>query len=181
MSKLDDFRKEKNEYFAHDSSSPLDHDQQHAFQGLAYYPENPGLRLEVLAQEFPEKEAIQMQTSTDDVAPFRKWGRFSFQVDGKSVELTLYEDVNAGYLFLPFRDTTGGEETYEAGRYLEPHLLDDGRVLVDFNYAYSPYCAYNTHWSCPIPPPENRLSVPLRAGEMNFPGGAHTHESHSHD
>jgi uncharacterized protein (DUF1684 family) len=81
--------------------------------------------------------------------------------------LTLYRGTD-GDLFLPLRDATSGDETYGAGRYLEPLMLDDGRVLVDFNYLYNPYCAYNDAWSCPLPPRENWLTVPIRAGEKAF-------------
>ncbi len=73
-----------------------------------------------------------------------------------------------GELFLPLRDATSGEETYGAGRYLEPQPAAEGWVLMDFNCLYSPYCAYNEAWSCPLPPRENWLSVPIRAGEKTF-------------
>ena len=73
--------------------------------------------------------------------------------------------MDGGQFFLPFADATSGKETYGSGRYLEVHEFRDGRVLADFNYAYSPYCAYNDIWSCPITPFENRLPVPIRAGK----------------
>jgi len=72
-------------------------------------------------------------------------------------------------------DGTSGEATYSSGRYLELIELGDGRTLVDFNYAYNPYCAYNPQWSCPIPPPENRLAVPIEAGEKAFAGAIGHH------
>ena len=70
--------------------------------------------------------------------------------------------------FLPFRDATSAHETYGGRRYLDVHPLPDGRMVVDFNYAYSPFCAYSDAWSCPFPPDENHLSVPVRAGERTF-------------
>ena len=73
-----------------------------------------------------------------------------------------------GSFFLPFVDSLAGKETYPAGRYLEPEQLDGSRFLVDFNLAYNPYCAYNEMWSCPLTPFENRVKVPVRAGEKNF-------------
>ena len=82
------------------------------------------------------------------------------------VTLTLYHNEN-GY-FLPFADSQAGIETYGAGRYLEPKRLPDGRFASDFNLAYNPYCAYNDRWSCPITPAENRIKVPIRAGEKVF-------------
>ncbi len=163
---LRSFREMKDQFFARDSQSPLTADQKRVFQGLEYFPENPELRLEVEVEEFPEKEEIVMQTSTGDVQRYRRYGRFRFTVDGDEAELTVYAGPHG--FFLPFVDSLAGTETYGAGRYLEPELLPNGKLLVDFNLAYNPYCAYNERWSCPLPPAENRLKVPIRAGERNF-------------
>ena len=107
-----------------------------------------------------------MQTSTGDVASYIRWARISFAVDGETAELTVFKDAQSGSLFLPFQDANAGGETYEAGRYLDEEQ-HDGRLHVDFNYAYNPYCAYNEMWSCPIPPAENRLAVAVRASERS--------------
>jgi uncharacterized protein len=72
--------------------------------------------------------------------------------------------------FVPFMDATSGTETYAAGRYIEAELDANGNIMIDFNEAYNPYCAYSPRWSCPIPPVENRLKVPLRAGEKSPEG-----------
>ena len=88
------------------------------------------------------------------------------QVDGQTAELTIFRNQNG--FFLPFVDSLAGQETYPAGRYLEPEELPGDRFFVDFNLAYNPLCAYNEMWSCPITPPENRLKVPIRAGEKLF-------------
>lgn len=88
-------------------------------------------------------------------------------MDGQGVGLTVYRDPEGGGLFLPFQDATSGHETYPAGRYLELPVLEDGRIRLDFNYAYHPFCAYNANYSCPMPPIENKLDVPIRAGERN--------------
>ena len=74
----------------------------------------------------------------------------------------------AGDFFLPFVDATAPDETYGAGRYLDIEPIGDGKFLIDFNYAYNPYCAYNDKWSCPIPPKENRLKVRIEAGEKKY-------------
>jgi hypothetical protein len=95
-----------------------------------------------------------------------RYGKFRFSVDGQPAELTIY--ANEHGFFLPFVDALAGQETYEAGRYLEPEVLPDGRFVIDFNLAYNPYCAYNPLWACPIPPKENRLSVRIEAGEKKF-------------
>ena len=171
---LDEFRTQKDAFFRRNPQSPLEPNQRSDFHGLAYFPENAALALEVDVEPLENPDDIQMMTSTGDVATYRRWGRFSFEVDGEKAELTIYQADAHGGLFLPFADATSGKDSYGAGRYLEPQLQDDGKVLVDLNYAYNPYCAYNEHWSCPIPPAENRLAVPIRAGEKNFPGGAHS-------
>ena len=92
-------------------------------------------------------------------------------MDGAPVALTIFHDPMLGGLFLPFQDSNAGGETYGAGRYLEVQELGPGELLLDFNYATNPYCAYGDGWSCPIPPPENHLAVAIRAGEMTFEGG----------
>jgi uncharacterized protein len=166
MSELQDFRREKDEFFAHDRQSPLTTQQKRDFHGLNYFPENPDLRLEVKAEELPVKDRVEMQTSTGDVQVYQRHSRFHFNVDGQEAELAIYES-DSGF-FLPFVDALAGKETYPAGRYLEPEPLPGGRFLVDFNVAYNPYCAYNEHWSCPLTPFENRVKVPIRAGEKIF-------------
>jgi uncharacterized protein len=126
------------------------------------------LRLETTVEMFPDQEPLEIQTSTGDVQTYRRHSRFRFQVQGREAELTIFEGPN-GY-FLPFVDSQAGKETYPAGRYLEPQALAGRLFLVDFNLAYNPYCAYNEHWSCPLTPPENRLKIPIRAGERLFVG-----------
>lgn len=166
MTELDAFRAEKNEFFGGHPQSPLSREQQKDFHGLNYFPENDSLRLEIKVDEFQIKERFEMQTSTGDVQPYEKFGKFHFPVDGEEVELTIYQSEHG--FFLPFVDSLAGKETYPAGRYLEPEPLPGGRFIVDFNIAYNPYCAYNEMWSCPITPAENRLKVAIRAGEKLF-------------
>jgi len=166
MSDLTEFRKEKDGFFGGHPQSPLTREQRRDFHGLNYFPENNDLRIEVKLDEFPSKTQMEMQTTTGDVQTYERFGRFHFQVDGRDAELTIYRNENG--FFLPFVDSQAGKETYPAGRYLEPEPLTGGRFLVDFNLAYNPYCAYNEMWSCPITPPENRLKLPIRAGEKIF-------------
>jgi hypothetical protein len=166
MTELEEFRKEKDEFFAHHPQSPLTREQRKAFKGLNYFPEDESLLLEVQVEEFPQKEHIEMQTTTGDVQDYVRYGRFRFEVDGQTAELTLYQSQHG--FFLPFVDSLAGSETYPAGRYLDPDPLPGNRFLVDFNLAYNPYCAYNEMWSCPITPFENLIEVPIRAGEKIF-------------
>jgi uncharacterized protein (DUF1684 family) len=166
MTEIDDFRREKDAFFGSDPDSPLTPDQRRAFAGLRYFAEDPELRFVVEVEPFAAPESIRMQTSTGDVQVYDRFGRFQFAVGGQPAWLTIYRNEH-GY-FLPFVDALAGAETYGAGRYLEPMPLEDGRFLIDFNLAYNPYCAYNEHWSCPITPAENRLKIPIRAGETVF-------------
>ena len=167
MTELDEFRAAKDEFFARHPQSPLMPEQKASFKGLVYFPENPALRLELRPEEFPGKTEIKVQTNTGEVQHYQRVARLHFTVDGQAAELTLFTGENG--LFLPFVDSLAGKETYPAGRYLEPEALGGGRFLIDFNLAYNPYCAYNERWSCPLTPFENRLKVPIRAGEKLFP------------
>jgi len=166
MNQLDEYRASKDDFFASHPQSPLTPEQKRNFHGLDYFDENPDLQLEVELEKFLEQKQVVIQTSTGHTQTYTRYGKFKFPVNGQEAELTLFASDN-GY-FLPFVDALAGKETYPAGRYLEPDPLAGDRFLVDFNMAYNPYCAYNEMWSCPLTPPENRLKVPIRAGEKIF-------------
>lgn len=166
MDSLETFRAQKDDFFRSDYASPLTAKQRRDFDGLKYFPENQALRLEVQLEPISGEDRVEMQTSTGDVQVYHRRGRMRFQVEGEDAELTIFEGPNG--FFLPFVDALAGQETYPAGRYLDPEPLAGGRFRVDFNLAYNPYCAYNDHWSCPLTPLENRLRVPIRAGEKIF-------------
>jgi uncharacterized protein (DUF1684 family) len=182
-------RREKDEFFKRHPYSPLTPEQQALFSGLTYFDPNPALDLTLEAEEFEDKREVRMQTSTGEVRSYLKWGTIRFTVDDQMVELTLFYSPDNGYFFLPFMDATSGVETYGAGRYLDPEWLGGATFHVDFNRAYSPYCAYNEPqdlaartgrppqtWTCPIPPAENRLKAPIRAGEKQPTGDWVEHE-----
>ena len=167
MTQLEEFRTEKNTVFASDPQSPLTPAQKKTFIGLNYYSENPALRFEKKINKAANRETIKMQTSTGSMQNFKKLGKVNFSVEGQEAELTIYLGDHGDY-FMPFKDASSGSETYGAGRYLEPIPLGGDLFLIDFNYAYNPYCAYNDGWTCPLPPAENRLKVPIKAGEKTF-------------
>jgi uncharacterized protein (DUF1684 family) len=166
MEQLKEFRVSKDDFFASHPQSPLTPEQKRDFHGLNYFDENPDLQLEVQLEKFSEQQQVEIQTSTGQIQTYTRYGKFKFAVDGQETELTLYSSDHG--FFLPFADSLAGEETYPAGRHVEPDPLAGDRFLVDFNMAYNPYCAYNEMWSCPLTPPENRLKVPIRAGEKIF-------------
>ncbi|MGD9714432.1 MAG: DUF1684 domain-containing protein [Thermomicrobiales bacterium] len=171
MSALTDFRADKDRFFADDPQSPLTPDQRRDFAGLAYYMENPELRFNVRPDLLDDPTPVQLALSTGEAVEYIRWGHVSFEVEGKQVSLTVFRAAEDDYLFLPFKDTTSDADTYGAGRYLEPEIDPSGSLILDFNYAYNPYCAYNENWSCPLTPAENVFDVAIAAGEKRFPGG----------
>jgi uncharacterized protein (DUF1684 family) len=94
----------------------------------------------------------------------------TFTLEKSLLTLKAYRAQNStdSSLFVPFNDLTNGVETYKSGRYLNLYIPDNGAIVVDFNLAYNPYCAYNKKYSCPIPPVENRLNVKIKAGEKKY-------------
>lgn len=169
MNNYTQLRSAKDHFFKHDRHSPLTSEQRDTFESLDYFPENPELKLIVDVRKLHDEKPMTIQTSTGNQQVYQRFGVLNFQVNGETAELTIF--INEYGYFLPFVDSLAGKETYGAGRYLEPEELEDGRFLVDFNLAYNPYCAYNPHWSCPLTPWENRLKVPIQAGEKVFDSG----------
>jgi uncharacterized protein (DUF1684 family) len=166
-SKLDGFRQRKDQFFKTNDNSPLSDTQKEVFEHLNYFPENPELQMQLDIDTSGEGvgDVVTIGTVNGEAKQYSRIGRVHFEVDAQPVTLSVFRQLDRGHLFVPFRDTTAGNETYEVGRYVEPKLLPDGRLNLDLNLAYNPYCAYNTGWSCPIPPFENIVRVPIRAGE----------------
>jgi len=146
------FRAEKDRVFAKDPHSPLTPEQRRSFDRNV----EPG--------------EVPMATTGGQEQVYRRYGLVRFRVDDQPAQVVLYASDDSDELFIPFRDATSGKESYGAGRYLEVHAHGDD-VTIDFNYAYNPNCAYDPSWSCPLPPPENWLKVPIRAGEKTFGDG----------
>ena len=120
---------------------------------------------------------VRLGTTAGLVKCFRRHGRVAFEVGGKPQTLAVFlpEGADAGdpkAFFIPFRDGTSGGESYAVGRYASLAKGADGRWILDLNEAGSPNCAYNPNWNCPIPPAENTLDVPIRAGEKSYPHAA---------
>ena len=156
----------KDEFFARGGDSPLTDEQRRSFTGLRYFDPDPSFHYEVTLERAAPGPSEEIQTSTGDAQQLFRAGTLRFRVGTADVSLVAFEQGDE--LFIPFRDSTSGEETYGAGRYLEAHPLGGDRYDLDFNAAYNPYCAYNENWSCPLPPRENWLTVAIRAGEKAF-------------
>lgn len=166
-------RKNKDVFFAQDWQSPIAAEDRAGFQGLDYYPADPSLRFELELHEHGEMRRIRMVFSKGEESEFFRWGEFRFQIEGHECTLQAYRrDPVEEQLFVPFADGTSGKETYGAGRYLDLDPIGnrtaDGRWLVDFNAAYNPWCAYSEEYTCPLVPVENRLTLPVRAGEKRY-------------
>jgi uncharacterized protein len=161
----------RDELFATHPQTPLPEGARESFTGLSYEPYDPALR--VVAEIEPADGAtVEVGTSTGEPYLFRRFAAASFELDREQIRLPLY--WLAGYgggIFLPFGDTTNGVSTYGAGRYLLDTVKgsdlgeSDGGLVLDFNFAYNPSCAYEPTWTCPLPPPENRLEIDIVAGE----------------
>ncbi len=165
------WRAVRDDLFGSHPQSPLPEAARIGFAGVPYFPYDPELR--VLAEvEAAEPEPLQIAGSAGSLVSFTRFGRAHFALAGEQLALELYWlDGYGGGIFVPFRDSTGGTETYGAGRYLLDSVkgadlgMEDGRLVLDFNFAYNPSCSYDDRWACPLCPPPNRLPVPIRGGE----------------
>jgi uncharacterized protein len=172
------FRGERDELFASHPASPLTEAERAEFGGLPYFPHRPDLRVEADLEPGPEPTELVLPMSTGEPARFTRLGVVRPVLAGRRVSLAVYWlEGYGGGLFLPFRDALAGAETYGGGRYLldtvkgvDLGTADDGRLVLDFNYAYNPSCAYDPRWSCPLAPSENRMQVAVEAGERMAPG-----------
>jgi len=153
-----------------DHESPLPHGDRAGFNGLQYFDPDPLLRFETKLLRHPDPDSVIMTTSKGTRQLFNRVGCFDLTIEGQKVQLQAYQSAERDdpSLFVPFRDTTSGNESYGAARYLDLKVEHDDEYAVDFNYAYNPYCAYSEDYVCPLPPPENWLKVPVRAGEKKY-------------
>jgi len=171
------FRAGRDTLFGSHPQSALDDAQRSTFGGLAYFEYDPVLRFQLPIEPAVDPGVLEFQLSEDGVVRARRFGRVHFELDGQACALSLFWLLGyGGGVFLPFRDATGGHETYGGGRYVLDTIkhADLGRVgdlvVIDFNYAYNPSCAYSPRWVCPPSPHENQLRLPIRAGEKAFHG-----------
>lgn len=168
VGQIESLRREKDRSFKQDKSSPLSPEDRSNFKGLNYFPIDTIYTLRVKLQRYPEPERVKMLTSTGEQRDYLRYGYFEFTLAGGQHRLDVFKLPDTSHLFIPFRDSTSGNETYGAGRYLDLEESADDLYILDFNLAYNPYCAYNSRYSCPIPPPQNTLSLPIMAGEKNY-------------
>jgi len=145
---------------------------------MSFFPVNEKYRMICLFERTINSPWFRMESSGPIKKNYRVYGILHFTINDTAVTLNIYQSQDLmtakqykDHLFIPFTDATSGEETYESGRYIDLEINDivNDKVLIDFNKAYNPYCAYvSGKFNCPIPPSENRLKVAIRAGEKAF-------------
>jgi len=163
-----DFREKRDRFFREDPRSPLKDDDLKNFKGLAYFPIDLKYVMVGTIERTPagtDPLHVNLRTNKGTEKRYVKFGRFKFKIGRKEYVFQVYRVLGGDELFLPFRDKTAGRETYSRGRYLFIEPLSWGKVLIDFNRAYNPFCAYNEKYTCPDPPEENWLDTEIRAGE----------------
>ena len=166
--KIAAIRAAKDESFKNDPDSPVPADKKATLIPLAYFPIDESYAVPAALEPSADRSQIQVPTSIGKLRNLERVGALKFSIKGQSLRLTAFRDLesqDANRLFVPFSDVTSGTETYPAGRYMELDPTPTGIYVVDFNIAYHPYCYYSPEYDCPYPPKENRLSIPIRAGE----------------
>jgi uncharacterized protein (DUF1684 family) len=163
------FRAEKDDFLRTSHNSPL-HGVAERFHPLNYFDPDPTLRFEARLQRYTNPEGVMVATSRGTRQLFNRVGYFDLDFGDNPVRVHAYQSAERDdpNLFIPFRDATSGKESYGAARYLDLEVEHNDEYAVDFNYAYNPYCAYSEDYVCPLPPQENWLKVPIRAGEKSY-------------
>jgi uncharacterized protein len=162
------WRASKEEAFEHGPNSPVPESRRVEFLPLAYFPIDSSYSVPAALEPSPDRTVLEMPTSTGEQRKMHRVGTLRFVLKGQSMKLTAFVEVGTSdleHLFVPFTDLTTGTETYAGGRYLDLDRNATGIYVVDFNRAYHPFCYFNPTFDCPYPPGENRLKVPIRAGE----------------
>ena len=168
-----EWRKERDLFFKTHQRSPLTPKEKRNFRGLKYYPFDPHYVFSgqidryVLHVNNPKYYATFL-TNKGTNKRYIRYGKFHFKLDGKDYTLEIYKSILSDYLFIPFKDQTNGKESYEGGRYIDAEILDGYQMVLDFNMAYHPSCAYNDKFVCALPPRENVLDIKIPGGEKNF-------------
>lgn len=169
------FQKKLNQEFASADESPLTEDDRKTFQGLDFFPVDTNYRVKAQLKFFENSKPFKMKTTTDRLPVYKLYAIATFTLKGNLFQLEIYQneqltltDQYENYLFLPFTDKTNGKSSYKGGRYIDLSIPEGDEIIIDFNKAYNPYCAYNPTYSCPIPPSANYIDTEVRAGVMAY-------------
>ena len=169
---IGNWRAQKDAFMQGAAQSPVPPAERASFAPLVYFPIDPDYRVPAALKLNPTNDILEMPTSTGDRRQMRRIGTLAFTLKEEERTLTAFVDATENdmrRLFVPFGDLTNGTETYTGGRYIDLDRTATGIYDLDFNRAYFPFCYYNPAYDCPVPPRENRLPVPVRAGERMSP------------
>ncbi|MCJ8167285.1 DUF1684 domain-containing protein [Pontibacter sp. E15-1] len=167
-------RKAKDLTFRSRANSPLPDEARRSFKNLSYFEPDMEYAITAKLEKLPQQDTLELPLTDGSTEAYLRYATASFEVAGQPQQLTLYKQAapEAGkepQLFVPFTDKTNGYDTYGGGRYLDiPFEENATTVVLDFNRAYSPFCAFNPDYVCPVPPKDNRLDVAIPAGEKGY-------------
>jgi len=168
-------RKLKDDEMRTGDHSPIPEDEKATFKKLNYYKPKVSFRKVAAFERFDQATHFLMKTTTSRLPEYSLYGVITFTHKNKNYSLNVYQNIELvkkpGYekhLFIPFNDETNENGTYGGGRFLDVSETGTDTLLIDFNNAYNPYCAYNHKYSCPIPPEENKLKIKIKAGEKKW-------------
>jgi uncharacterized protein (DUF1684 family) len=175
IQKAETFQKNMNASFADANKSPLLEDDLKSFEGLDFFPISEQFIVKATFIRTKKEKPFQMKTTTERTPMYKKFGELHFELNGQKMQLNVYQNLELiqkpgfkDYLFLPFSDVSCGKESYIGGRYIDLRIPKSKEVIINFNLAYNPYCAYNYKYSCPIVPLENDLPIAILAGVKKF-------------
>ncbi|MDP2089046.1 MAG: DUF1684 domain-containing protein [Flavobacteriaceae bacterium] len=169
------YQEELNRDYANPISSPLKPEDLATFKALDFFTADENFKVEATLELTPNDPVFEMATTTDRKPLYKRFGIASFSLNGKEYKLSVYQNQQLlldfeyrNYLFLPFTDAANGHESYKGGRYIDLEIPANNKLIIDFNKAYNPYCAYNSKYSCPLVPSENHLDLEIKAGVKAF-------------
>lgn len=166
---VQDFQKQMNRDFKDPETSPLPPKERKKFTAVNFFSIDTAYTVEAEFVRTPYESPFEMPTTTDRKPVYVKYGELYFSIQEQEFKLNVYQnqDPKKGYedyLFLPFTDLTNGKTSYSGGRYVDMMIPGSDKVVLDFNKAYNPYCAYSGEYSCPLVPQENHLEIEIPAG-----------------
>lgn len=169
------YQQQLNTEYADAEKSPLTEADLKTFKALEFYAVYSKFCIEAKLVRTPKEKPFYMATSTERKPRYKKYGELHFTIDGKQLKLDVYQSLDLikldeykNNLFLPFTDLTSGNGSYGGGRYLDLTIPEGDTLILDFNKAYNPYCAYNHKYSCPLVPKQNDLNVAIEAGVKEY-------------
>ncbi|KXH80406.1 DUF1684 domain-containing protein [Chryseobacterium kwangjuense] len=174
IAEIKKFQKTLNAEYLNPKETPLRGENMTRFKEHPFFPVDLKYRVTAKFSRTEDSKSFDLPTSSGKTKSYQEYGKATFDLDGKSYTLTLYQSLDLiklekykDYLFLPFRDATNEKETYGGGKYMDLKIPKGDTIVLDFNQSYQPYCAYNAYdYNCPIVPEENKLPVEIRAGVM---------------